>query len=549
MAALGAAAGAFEGDNAREEQRARRAGLGLQAASLAQQDRQFNQRQALDREKMAAVEKENTLRRGDRINELAMDQFNTDRRMRLDEKKVALDQDSTIYQRGRNEKQDAWKQALDEQEMQAKQLDMTFQKERLSKFKILAEQERQTIAERKRLSQTALASAMKIGMESGGVVPLSVVQAVAKETGIPFQGMYFAPDGSFVSDVLKDGKTVQEVTPANVQAAIMRSMPGVFGEEAAKDLVTERRDRARYDSQFKRDALKAGAVELSKAGERLLNIRLGRIERERSDILKELKPDDAKELLGDKEYQKLKDRLVQLDKDEDAAVYSAYGETPPAPYSAYGETPPAPSGAQGGGAGIGYTEQQINELGELKVQALREANGDKAKALDIFKQKKKQWELSQVKKDDESGGGEGGSKRQVDPNLKALAQKALADAGGDKEKAAQLYAQYRTGISKQGSVEQPVVDAEPYRSRFGPRTNNVNVGSKAASFGHEPGTTEYWRDMPRGQATGMSKREIGFARRDILKRLEAAYRKGPKGRDEAAKIKAELDAFNEQYPP
>ena len=520
MAALGAAAGAFEGDNAREEQRARRAGLGLQAASLAQQDRQFNQRQALDREKMA------------------MDQFNTDRRMRLDEKKFALDQDNTIYQRGRNEKQDAWKQALDEQEMQAKQLDMTFQKERLSKFKILAEQERQTIAERKRLSQTALASAMKIGMESGGVVPLSVVQAVAKETGIPFQGMYFAPDGSFVSDVLKDGKTVQEVTPANVQAAIMRSMPGVFGEEAAKDLVTERRDRARYDSQFKRDALKAGAVGLSKAGERLLNNKLERIKKERSYIMKELYKEGAKEILGDEEYQELKDRLVQLDKDEDAAVYSAYGETPP-----------APSGAQGGGAGIGYTEQQMKELGGLKAQALREANGDDAKALDIFKQKKKQWESSKVKKDDESGGGEGGSKRQVDPNLKALAQKALADAGGDKEKAAQLYAQYRTGISKQGSVEQPVVDAEPYRSRFGPRTNNVNVGSKAASFGHEPGTTEYWRDMPRGQATGMSKREIGFARRDILKRLEAAYRKGPKGRDEAAKIKAELDAFNEQYPP
>ena len=521
MAALGAAAGAFEGDNAREEQRARRAQLGLQAASLAQKDRQFADRQTLEREQMAAAEKENTLRRRDRINELAMDQFNTDRRMRLDEKKFALDQDNTIYQRGRNEKQDAWKQALDEQEMQAKQLDMTFQKERLSQFKILADQEKQTMAERKRLAQTALASAMKIGMESGGVVPLSVVQAVAKETGIPFQGMYFAPDGSFVSDVLKDGKTVQEVTPANVQAAIMRSMPGVFGEEAAKDLVTERRDRARYDSQFKRDALKAGAVGLSKAGERLLNNKLERIKKERSYIMKELYKEGAKEILGDKEYQELKDRLMQLDKDEDAAVYSAYGETPP-----------APSGAQGGGAGIGYTEQQINELGGLKVQALREANGDKAKALDIFKQKKKQWEL-----------------RQVDPNLKALAQKALADAGGDKEKAAQLYAQYRTGISKQESVEQPVVDAEPYRSRFGPRLGNVNVVAKADSFGPEPGTIEYWRDMPRGQATGMSKREIGFARRDILKRLWAAYRKGPKDRDEAAKIKAELDAFNAQYPP
>ena len=46
----------------------------------------------------------------------------------------------------------------------------------------------------------------------------------------------------------------------------------------------------------------------------------------------------------------------------------------------------------------------------------------------------------------------------------------------------------------------------------------------------------------------MSKSEIGFARRDILKRLESAHRKGPKSRDEAAKIKAELDAFNDKYP-
>lgn len=418
MAALGAAAGAFQGDMEREAAAARRAQLGLQADSLAQKDRQFADWQTLEREQMAlkreqmALEQQRFQANQDiKAQRTAIEQRNTDRSLTLDEKKFQADQESDLYQRGRNEKQDAWKQALDEQEMQAKQLDMTFQKERLSKFKILADQEKQTMAERKRLSQTALASAMKIGMESGGVVPLSVVQAVAKETGIPFQGMYFAPDGSFVSDVLKDGKTVQEVTPANVQAAIMRSMPGVFGEEAAKDFVTERRDRARYDSQFKRDALKAGAGGLSKVGERLLNNKLERIKKERSYIMKELYKDDAKAMRGDEEYQKLKDRLVQLDKDEDAAVYSAYGETPP-----------APSGAQGGGAGIGYTEQQINELGGLKVQALREANGDKAKAFDIFKQKKKQWESSHMNPD-----GSAATQRQAQPaELKPIQEPDMA---------------------------------------------------------------------------------------------------------------------------
>jgi hypothetical protein len=257
MAALGAAAGAFDGDNERAAQGARRVGLGLQAASLEQNDRQFAEKQRLEREQLDAGVQENALRRKDRAQEVGMQQANTDRRMRLDEKQVTLGQENDLYNRGRNERQDAWKQVLDEQTMQEKQLDMTFQKERLSQFKTLADQERQTMAERKRLSQTALASAMKIGMESGGIVPKSVVDAVAKETGIPFQGMYFAPDGSFVSDVLKDGKTVQEVTPANVQATIMRSMPGVFGEEAAKDLVNERRDKARYDSYLQREEVKS----------------------------------------------------------------------------------------------------------------------------------------------------------------------------------------------------------------------------------------------------------------------------------------------------
>ncbi len=257
MAALGAAAGAFEGDNAREEQRARRAGLGLQAAQLAQQDRQFVDRQTLEREQMALEQQRFQGNQDIANSRTAMEQRNADRQFGLQEKKLGQDVQNTAFEQQRLGKQDEWADVLNEQKTRENEEGIAFQKERFTQFKTLAEQERQMIAERKRLSQTALASAMKIGMESGGVVPLSVVQAVAKETGIPFQGMYFAPDGSFVSDVLKEGKVVQEVTPANVQATIMRSMPGVFGEEAAKDLVTERRDKARYDSYLQREEIKA----------------------------------------------------------------------------------------------------------------------------------------------------------------------------------------------------------------------------------------------------------------------------------------------------
>jgi len=331
MAALGAAAGAFQGDMEREAAAARRAQLGLQAQRMNQDAQNFNILMRAREADKAEYARQREEERRERFADKERAQANYDRMFALQERKFGQDVQNTAFEQQRLGKQDAWADALNEQKIRENEEAIAFQKERFAQFKTLAEQERQTIAERKRLAQTALASAMKIGMESGGVVPLSVVQAVAKETGIPFQGMYFAPDGSFVTDVLKDGKVVQEVTPANVQAAIMRSMPGVFGEEAAKDLLTERRERARYDNY---GHSKAGAEKLSEAGKMLLNIKLGRIERERSAILKELAPEDAKVMLGDKEYQKRKDRLMQLDQDEEAAIYSAYGENIPAPSGA-----------------------------------------------------------------------------------------------------------------------------------------------------------------------------------------------------------------------
>ena len=511
MAALGAAAGAFQGDMEREAAAARRAQLGLQAQRMNQDAQQFNismrARQA-DKERAQA---------------------NSDRTFALQERTAKL-----------TEKKNEWEEALKNQQMEAKKLEFKMLQEEYGEFQRIRKQAEDARNERTRLADSVLGHIARSAIENGQVSPEELDLAYRK-TGIRLKAAYADGNGGVIANMEagKDAQGQPLFRDRYIDPTIIASVMERYHGQPFEGGRSSGGWRGSRGSGVQQQA-QTGAVELSKAGERLLNIRLGRIERERSDILKKLAQDDAKEMLGDKEYQKLKDRLMQLDKDEDAAVYSAYGETTP-----------APSGAQGGGAGIGYTEQQINELGGLKAQALREANGDEAKALDIFKQKKKQWESSgrSVLIEDNTEGSNNKSKRQVDPNLKALAQKALADAGGDKEKAAQLYAQYRTGISKQESVEQPVVDAEPYRSRFGPRLGNVNVGSKAASFGPEPGTTEYWRDMPRGQATGMSKREIGFARRDILKRLEAAYRKGPKGRDEAAQIKAELDAFNEQYRP
>ena len=86
MAALGAAAGAFEGDNARAEQRADMARLSLQGAQLAQGDRQFDEQTKLARERMASAEAENAAQRRENADALALRQENTDRQFALDEK-------------------------------------------------------------------------------------------------------------------------------------------------------------------------------------------------------------------------------------------------------------------------------------------------------------------------------------------------------------------------------------------------------------------------------------------------------------------------------
>jgi len=57
--------------------------------------------------------------------------------------------------------------------------------------------------------------------------------------------------------------------------------------------------------------------------------------------------------------------------------------------------------------------------------------------------------------------------------------------------------------------------------------------------------------MPKGKAADLKGKEIGAARREILKRLEAAYRL-PKSDEKVALVKrlrAELDEFNQKYRP
>lgn len=496
MAALGAGAGAFQGDMEREAAAARRAQLGLQAQKMNQDAQQFYEKTKLDRERMASTEAENAAKRRDNADELALQQKNTDRQFALDEKQFQADRENDAYQRGINERQDDWREALNAQEIMEKQERIKTNRLQFEELDRAAKMEREKLSNRQRLAKTGLGALALSAFKNGGIASPAAIEVFNKQqeaagTGIRVtsgvwtkEGFFFKREGPAVDQNGQpiQGKMVEydeQMSPAIARA--------IFKDEFGEDLYAPIGGNS-----------KAGAVELSKAGERLLNIRLGRIERERSDILKELAQDDAKVMLGDKEYKKLKDRLMQLDKDEDAAVYSAYGETTPAP--------------SGNGA----------------AQAAQSS---------------------------------------VPPDVSAEQQKALKLAMQKPEKERRAYydqhmKKFMSTRGNGGQAAQPEQTPQPAEQSQATQTGETGTQDQASasSFGPDRGDQAYWRDMPTGarrqdaqQAKPSAKEQrdaVNAQRKAILRRLEIAYRmeKGPEKTAAIAKIKAELDAFNEVNP-
>jgi len=490
MAALGAAAGAFEGDNAREEQRARRAGLGLQAASLAQNDRQFAEKQKLDREQMA-LDADRIA--GDQMLEAdrtAMMQRNADKGFALDEQKIAYDKENDLYQRGRNEQQDAWKAALDEQTIKEKQLEYETHQAEFSKYKAAQDKELEQLANREKMAKNGMSSLMQLAyMSPNGVVAKEAVSLFNKENGTNMSGAYLDKNtGNFITEEIgQDGKPVQAPVDRVKQENFLRTWAGdgvadsffKRSDDAEKNAFNLKREEARYNSQLERDTLKAGNIV-----DPLKKIRYSGLQRQQDKIISELAEIDPTDTEGYATKQALLDKI-------EAHMVSLEGSGSP---------------------------------------VTKPVEGDKTK-----------YGLSKPVT------GASSSASQVAPNMKALADKAMKDAGGDKAKAFKLFTQYKSELTGTGQSIQPEPIKKPYRSVYGPRA--VKDGQKATGYGPDQGTVEYLRDMPTGKVTGTSKSDISQRRKEILNRLEQAYRKGPVAREEAHRIKAELDAFNTQYRP
>ena len=273
MGALGAAAGAFEGDNAREEQSARRAGLGLQAAQLAQQDRQF----AATFERQQANDVEGARRfdanREDATAQTLLGQQNADRGFGLQESKLNQDVQSNAFEQQRAVKQDAWADVLNQQKADEQKLKIEQNRATLDTFNQAAQKEREQLENRKSFAKTSIGALALSAMKNGGIASTSALKLFNEQQSQQGTGIHitsgFWHDNGFNFKRLGPGKDqngnivqgqqaeYDEVLNTAIATALFRDE---FGEDAAKDQSANQRDNARYNSQLERDTLKAGNI-------------------------------------------------------------------------------------------------------------------------------------------------------------------------------------------------------------------------------------------------------------------------------------------------
>lgn len=217
---------------------------------------------------------------------------------------------------------------------------------------------------------------------------------------------------------------------------------------------------------------------------------------------------------------------------------------------------------------------QSNVLKTLREQSAGAT--EEAPALELSPEQQAFWD------EPPPGGTATTGKQPTQAELDNLNTQVLAAAKGDKKKARELFiAEYikKFGAAPEGakpeqSKEAPSKSAEPPATPAAEKKGMAQTPSvekteaeklaEAAPTKEELADPAYWRDMPTRADDGKKRdkpsvekteaekpeKDIKQSRKDILGRLEAAYRL-PKTSDKAEtvrKIKAELDAFNEKYP-
>ena len=353
----------------------------------------------------------------------------------------------------------------------------------------------------------------------------------------------------------EDGKEIQSILdPAIILPQVRKSMSPEKWEEFAQQLIGANKAKGsdRVTAAAIREMQKA-KLEFAKSdpgsllktlAEQEDNLRFTKAPKSGSGKAADPANQENLERIGRIKTKVLKELEAQLDGREEATPAVNLTPEQRAFVTKPGTNAGAPTGRQptGGTAQIpGVPQERLAELRAIAERAMATANGDKAKAEKIFNAEvaKRYPDLVPA--------------TQPSPGKVPKVSKEMPPSTPDDEKAPV------SPLSRDASPEtaaKKTVDAEegerkplPTAQSTGPRLETAPEGS--AKIGPEKGTLEYLQGMPKGKAADLKGKEIGAARREILKRLEAAYRL-PKSDEKVALVKrlrAELDEFNQKYRP
>ena len=210
------------------------------AASGAHAGTKENKEMALKRAQLASQNRNQAADRAQKERQMMMSAQQNREAMNLKAEQMAISNQQTQQQLDQNQQKIDTDRALALQKAEMNAI-------QLQRFRSLFDQETQARQQQKELAQSSMASAMKMAMLNGGVVPQSAIAALNHDFQLNenngFIGGGFDKDGSFVLDKqTRDAKTGQVTDlkqhrlPAINQLGIMRSMPGIFDEDDVKNM-------------------------------------------------------------------------------------------------------------------------------------------------------------------------------------------------------------------------------------------------------------------------------------------------------------------------
>lgn len=423
------------------------------------------------------------------------------------------------------------------------------------------------------LRQSAFGAGILSAMLNGTAAPATLTKinrAIGVADGDPGSvvGIGGGTDGAWYDVVAKDeqgkiGKTRQQVDPM----ALLMVAHSVLGKDGTKEWAqmyqskdrdntrmnvaleaykramdtADTKTKAASDLQTQKDA--AAAARLDTKNQAIAQIAQLKLEVKdaRDEYMARKSPfgeDDADALAAKAKWQAVSNKLRGVQQPDDPLVAAIDGGTPT------GKATQTQHGAVA--APVAPPSEQA-----LIMSAIKRSGGDvaKGKALYIAEYKKRQDERGAPSAPTSTS--PAAADEQTDPGVATGEQvtSAMNFLKGD-EAPAPRTAPAARAVTPTPAKAEPAKASAP--STDGPRASEPakEPDKEPAKFGPKPGDPEYLRDMPKGESTDLTPKEISATRKEILKRLDATeqydYPKDKKASDRK-RIKAELADFNDKY--